>query len=113
MKIRLLLTLVLLAGGAAVHAQEIDTGLRFSNPAVRVLQSFTLDAGETVQQVVVIGGNATIKGRVTGDVVVILGEAHLSETAVIEGSFVVVGGSGVVAEGAKVNGDVFALGGFD
>src|SRR6476660_947968 len=114
MKTRLLLTLVLLTGGIAGHAQEIDVPrLEFSNPAVRILQNFTLKAGETVRQVVVIGGDATIEGRVDGDVVVILGHAQLASTAEISGSFVVVGGTAVIAEGARVHEDVFALGGLE
>ena len=106
--------LALLSGGVAVHAQEAEfSGLHLSNPALRVLQSFSLKAGETVRQIVVVGGDATIDGRVDGDVVVILGQAQLGATAVIEGSFVVVGGTGVIAEGAQVHGDVFALGGLE
>ena len=114
MKTRLLLTFALLLGGIAGHAQEIDVPrVEFSNPAVRVLQNFNLKAGETVRQVVVIGGDATIEGRVDEDVVVILGHAQLGSTAEIGGSFVVVGGTGVIAEGARVHEDVFALGGLD
>jgi len=114
MKRRLLLTAALLAGGFLVHAQEVDfPNLRISNPALRVLQNFTLQAGETVRQVVVIGADATIDGRVDGDLVVILGHAQLAATAEIDGSFVVIGGTGDVAEGARVHGDVFALGGLE
>ena len=115
MKTRLLLALaVLVCAGAPARAQEIDQiGIRVSNPAVRILQSYTLKEGETARQVVVIGGDATIEGRVDGDVVVILGRAQLAGTAVIDGSFVVIGGTGVVVDGAQVHRDVFALGGLE
>jgi uncharacterized RDD family membrane protein YckC len=114
MTTRVLLALTLLAGGGAVRAQEIDIPhIRFSNPAVRVLQNFTLKAGETVRQVVVVGGDATIEGRVERDVVVIFGHAQLAGTAEIGGSFAVIGGTGAIAEGAQVHEDVFALGGLD
>lgn len=114
MMTRLLFALALLAGGGAVGAQEIDVPrIRLSNPAVRVLQNFTLKAGEAVRQVVVVGGDATIEGRVDGDVVVILGHAQLAGTAEISGSFLVIGGTGAIAEGAQVHEDVFALGGLE
>ncbi|HEX5475900.1 MAG TPA: RDD family protein [Vicinamibacterales bacterium] len=110
MKLRLLLPL-LLACATAAQAQDIH--VEFSNPALRILQSYTLHQGETAQQVVVIGGDATIEGEVDGDVVVILGEARLGRTAVIEGSFITVAGSAAIAEGARVHGDVVTIGGFD
>jgi len=114
MKTRMLLTLALLAGGGLLHAQEAEFPRReFGNPTVRVLQSFTLRAGETARAIVVVGGDATIEGHVTEDVVVVLGHAQLGQTAEIDGHFVVVGGSATVADGAKVHGNVVALGGFD
>src|SRR5205085_707393 len=45
------------------------------------------------------------------DVVVVLGSAHLSSTANIDGSLVVVGGSIQAADGAKVREDLFVGGG--
>jgi uncharacterized RDD family membrane protein YckC len=114
MKTRLLLTLTLLTGGGLLHAQEAEFPRReFSNPSVRILQSFTLRAGETAEQIVVVGGDATIEGHVTENVVVVLGRAQLGSTAEIDGQFVVVGGSAVVTQGAKVHGDVVAIGGID
>jgi uncharacterized RDD family membrane protein YckC len=114
MKTRFVLVLAMLAGSAAAGAQEIgQLRISVSNPDVRILQSFTLKAGETARQVVVLGGDATIAGRVDGDVVVVLGRAQLAATAVVTGSFVVVGGTGVITEGAQVHEDVFALGGLD
>ena len=115
MKTRLLLTLALLAGRHCRSMRRKSTSLdvEFSNPAVRVLQNFTLKAGETVRQVVVIGGDATIEGRVDGDRRRDSRPRATGGTAEIDGSFVVVGGTGVIAEGARVHEDVFALGGLD
>src|SRR4029077_12579926 len=59
----------------------------------------------------VIFGDAYIDGRVDRDVVVILGSAHLSSTAAIDGSLVVVGGSIQAVDGAKVREDLFVGGG--
>ena len=89
---------------------RIDT---WGSPAVRIGQDYALRAGDTARQVVVIGGDATIDGRVDQDVVVVLGRVQLGSTAEVDGSFVVVGGTAAVAEGAQVHGDMFVLGGFE
>jgi uncharacterized RDD family membrane protein YckC len=103
-----------LSVAALAQAQDIDAArVRWSNPALRILENYTLKAGDEAQQVVVIAGDATIDGRVDEDVVVIAGKVQLSATAVIEGSFVVVGGNAVIAEGAQVRRDVVVIGGLD
>jgi uncharacterized RDD family membrane protein YckC len=111
--IRWLVAVTLVAASmSAPAAAQVEVSLdRFSNPAVHILQNYTLRAGDTARQIVVIGGDARIEGRVTEDVVVVLGKAELASTAVIEGSFVVVAGTAEVAEGAKVEGDLVAIGG--
>jgi uncharacterized RDD family membrane protein YckC len=80
-------------------------------PVLRIGQSYTLKNGETARHVTVIFGDANIDGRVDRDVVVVLGSANLSSTAVIDGSLVVVGGSIKAVDGAKVNEDLFVGGG--
>jgi uncharacterized RDD family membrane protein YckC len=103
---------VLAAAPSGAAAQNIDIRLdEFDNPALRILQDYNLRSGDTARHVVVIGGDAKIEGRVTEDVVVVLGKAELASTAVIEGSFVVIGGSAEIAEGAKVGRDFVAVGG--
>ncbi len=85
---------------------------QFSDSAVlRVGQDYTLRAGNAVRELTVIFGNATIEGHVEGDVVVLLGKAELSPTAVVDGSFVVVGGNATAAAGARVDRDVVVVGG--
>jgi uncharacterized RDD family membrane protein YckC len=112
MKARLCLAfaLVTLAAGAA-GAQDVQ--VTFSNPALRVFQSYTLKAGDTAQSVLVIANDATIEGHVEGDVLVVLGRAQLTSTAVVDGSFIIAGGNGVIAEGAQVHRDVVAVGGLE
>lgn len=88
---------------AAVSAQ--------TGSPVRIGQDFTLGAGETAEDIVVIFGSADISGHVMGDLVVILGNAQLSSTASVDGDFVVIGGSGTAAEGASVGGDTVVIGG--
>lgn len=94
----------------APPAQDVDVQVHFNNPSLRVLQNYTLRPDETAEQVVVIGGDATIEGHVEHDVVVVLGRAQLASTARIDGSFVVIGGSATVADGARVDRDVIAFG---
>jgi uncharacterized RDD family membrane protein YckC len=95
-------------------AQPIDISIQgFSNPAVRIGQDLTIKKGEVAREAVVIAGDATIDGTVDRDVVVILGKAELSSTAVIGGSLVVVGGTVKVADGAQVREDLFVLGGYE
>src|SRR5262249_42570123 len=74
------------------------------------MQNYTLGPEETARQVVVTMGDATLKGHVEEDVVVILGRAELSSGASIDGSLVIVGGTGTIADGARVRGDVVAIG---
>src|SRR3954462_4354794 len=96
---------------APLAAQELN--LSFDNddrPAVRILQDYTLRAGDTARHVVVIGGDAHIEGHVTEDVVVVLGKTTLANTAVVDGSFVVVAGTAEIMEGAKVGRDFVVVG---
>ena len=84
---------------------------RTAQPVVRIGGDFTLSAGDEVRGVLVIGGDATIEGRVGGDVVVIVGNARLASTARVEGSLVVVGGDGRAVSGANIERDLFIVGG--
>jgi uncharacterized RDD family membrane protein YckC len=103
------------AAGQAVDVPAAQTDqverVHWGYPVVRIGQSYMLKGGETARDVTVIFGDAYIDGRVDRDVVVVLGSAHLSSTAVIDGSLVVVGGSAQAAEGAKIREDLFVGGG--
>ena len=80
-------------------------------PIIRVAQDYTLRADDSVREIRSVFGDVTIEGRVEQDVVVVMGTAHLSPTAVIEGSLVVAGGSATVEEGASVRQDLVVVGG--
>jgi uncharacterized RDD family membrane protein YckC len=86
---------------------SVDT---FDSPSVRVLQDFTLRAGDRARQVVVIGGDAKIEGHVSEDVVVVLGKVQVASTAEIDGNFVSIAGTVEIADGAKVHGDYVVVG---
>ena len=92
---------------------QIDVGyVRFGgSPVVRVWQDYALASGREVRGAVVVAGNATIDGRVDGDLVVVLGSARLSSTAVVNGSVVVVAGDTTIAEGATIWQDLVVVGG--
>src|SRR5438552_16824016 len=109
-----LVTLLLAAAiGVPPSAAAQQTGAFevFGRPVVRIGQDYTLRAGDAVREVTVWFGNATIEGHVAGDLVVVLGRAVLSPTAVVDGSFVVVGGNATAAAGARVDGDAVVVGG--
>jgi uncharacterized RDD family membrane protein YckC len=84
---------------------------RFSRPIVRVGQDYTLPAGDAVREVQSVFGDVTIEGRVEGDVLVVLGSAHLASTAVIEGSVMVIGGGATIDPGVSIERDLVVVGG--
>src|SRR5262245_24283433 len=61
-------------------------------------------AGETVNDVVTMGGDAGISGTVMGDVVTMGGDVSLEDGAVVEGEVVSMGGDISVDEGAVLHG---------
>jgi uncharacterized RDD family membrane protein YckC len=79
--------------------------------AVRFGQDFMLSAGDITDDVVVIGGTATIAGHVMGDLVVIGGAASFASTALVDGDTVIIGGNVRVDEGAMMSGDAVVVGG--
>jgi uncharacterized RDD family membrane protein YckC len=90
---------------------EWRRSMRLGQPTVRIGQDIVVRAGETVHEVVVVSGSATIEGYVQSDVVVVLGAVTLGPTAVIDGDLVVVAGGITVAPGAKVGRDFVIVGG--
>ena len=54
-------------------------------PVVMLGEDYTVAAGERVEDVVVIGGSATIEGEVDGDAVAVMGDITLAGTARVEG----------------------------
>jgi uncharacterized RDD family membrane protein YckC len=83
----------------------------YRRPTLRLFQNYTLPQGDVTREVVSVLADAEIDGTVRGDVAVIMGNAKIGPTAVIEGSLMVIGGSGQIAAGAKVGRDVVVIGG--
>lgn len=84
---------------------------RRRHPVLRVGQDYRLARDEVVRDVIVVSGTATIDGRVCGDLTVGLGIAHLSDTAVVQGSLIVIGGSATAQPGSVVRDDLLVIGG--
>ena len=78
-------------------------------PVVMLGEDYTVAAGERVEDVVVIGGSATIEGEVDGDAVAVMGDITLAGTARVEGDFVVVLGSATIEPGAVVERDLVVV----
>lgn len=72
-------------------------------------QNTTIPAGQTVTDVVVIGGDASVAGTVNNSVVVVNGDVHVSASARIKGVIVVIGGQLQQEEGADVTNDVVSI----
>jgi uncharacterized RDD family membrane protein YckC len=83
----------------------------YARPVVRVGSPLNLGQNAAVRDAVVIMADATIAGRVLGDVVVVLGNLRFEPTAVVEGSVVVVGGVATVMPGATLDHDFAIIGG--
>jgi cytoskeletal protein CcmA (bactofilin family) len=87
--------------GARVHVELGREGDRVS-----ILGgSRTIDEGESVRDVLVVGGSLRVRGEVRGDAVVVGGNLTLYETGRIRGDVVVAGGR-FRNEGGSVEGEV-------
>lgn len=73
--------------------------------------SLRVEAGETVDDVTVMGGSVDVYGDVTGDLVVMGGSARVHSGGHVEGDATAVGGALDVEDGATVDGDVGVVGG--
>lgn len=65
----------------------------------------TIEAGETVDAVVVVNGDLRVRGEVTGDAVVLNGDLILEESALVQGDALVTGGR-IVNQGGRVRGEM-------
>jgi uncharacterized RDD family membrane protein YckC len=83
------------------------------DPRVAIGNDLTVAEGESASSVVVIGGSAVIEGKVTEDVVVIMGSVRLGEKAEIRRNLVVVGGKLDLTPGAQIARTRFVFGGND
>ncbi|HET9192021.1 MAG TPA: RDD family protein [Vicinamibacterales bacterium] len=90
--------------------QDIELWGR-SRDAMRLGQNLTVGPNDVVRDAIVVFGDATIAGRVTGDVHVYFGNARIQSTAVIDGDLVSVGGTVTVQPGATARRDLVIIGG--
>jgi hypothetical protein len=98
-------------GDARAHEDEDATETQSGEDRVVTGGSTRVESGETVHDLVVMGGSAEIAGTVTGDVVVMGGSAKALPGSHVKGDVTVFGGSFDVADGAKVQGKVDVIGG--
>lgn len=82
---------------------------RDGKDAVMIGNDFVLKEDEVAANVVVVSGNATIRGRVTQDLVVVAGSANITGT--VDGDVAVVLGSATLGSNAEVKRDVTVVGG--
>jgi hypothetical protein len=71
----------------------------------------TISKGESVGDVVVLGGSVDILGDVAGDLSVFGGSAHVHDGGEVHGDAVMLGGALDVDDGATIDGDVSRIGG--
>lgn len=69
-------------------------------------QDTTVSSTQTVEDVVVVGGDASIAGTVRNTVVVVHGDLRVLSSAHIQGAVVIIGGGMILEEGADVTNDV-------
>ena len=91
--------------------QTGDTTVTLNQPWIWAGKDLDLKEGQTANDVVVLARNATIAGKVKGNVVVLFGSVTLKPTAVVGNDMVVVGGSVHAASNAVVRGNVVIVGG--
>jgi hypothetical protein len=107
----LLLTGWLLAGGpAGAQAVETEAASRTAEGGERAVFTgdHTVEAGQSVQDVVVVGGDLRVRGTVNGNAVVVGGRLILEETGMIHGDATVTGGT-IVENGGRVRGEMRML----
>lgn len=80
-----------------------DTGRGSDGVHLRIFRSYDLPEGVVSREpIVVVGGSATINGRVEDDVVVIGGTLRVGPKAEILGEAVTVGGSAIIDPAARI-----------
>jgi hypothetical protein len=94
----------------AFGAQEWEPNRRWRHRdgvQVRVGRNYHLPADQIASwPVVVVGGSATIEGRVEDDIVVIGGPVHIGPAAQVRANIVSIGGEVQVADTAEVSGEI-------
>jgi hypothetical protein len=97
---------------AATDPPSRDRHRRHHNDARMVTGGhLTVDHGESVGDVTVVGGSVDVLGDVRGDLAVVGGTAHVHDGAEVHGDTVVMGGAVDVDDGATLDGQVTRIGG--
>jgi hypothetical protein len=103
-----------MVGMQAVAAQDWDQDRRWhrrNGAQIRVGKDYRLPADQVLTwPVVVVGGSATIEGRVEDDLVVVGGDVRIGPAAQIRANVVSLGGEVHVAETAEVSGEIHEVG---
>jgi len=94
---------ILIAASLLWNPQEAFARSLFEDSATSV------PAGQTVDDLYVIGENAEIHGHVTGGVVVVGGNLHLASTAQVDGVVIVIGGRVTQDQGAVTSEDFYII----
>jgi hypothetical protein len=109
---RMFVAAVLLAAASiqTVSAQDDWPDRRYrrgDGVHIRIGRNYVLPADQVATRpVIVIGGSATIDGRVEDDLVVIGGHVRLGPTAQVDGDLVSMGGQLTVSETARITGEI-------
>ena len=75
-------------------SEEEDPMVSRKNPRLfRIINDYELPADKALRTLVVIAADARLQGRVTGNVLVIGGDAQLSQEAQVDGTLHIIGGS--------------------
>ena len=69
-----------------------EDGKRYTQRILKIVNDYQLPVGETLTTLVIIAGNSTLQGRVTGNVLVIGGDVELTSTSQVNGTLHVIGG---------------------
>lgn len=99
------------SSGAPLGAQVIESRYMYHRGVFRVMQDYHLGENDAVREITVVYGNVQIDGQSDWDVRVVLGDLHLTKTAVVRGSIFVTAGNVVIDDGATVQRDLVVVGG--
>ncbi len=74
-------------------------------------RDITVEAGTTVEEASVVGGNLIVRGHVIGDAIAVGGNVQLIEGSRVDGDIVSVGGNVLLENSARGEGDIVSVGG--
>jgi hypothetical protein len=101
------------AAPAGAHADDAGSSHRGKHAHDRVFTGghSTIEAGSSVADVTVLGGELDVYGEIEGDLAIIGGNVEVHEGAHVHGDVATMGGKLAIDDGAIVDGDVGGIGG--